>query len=198
MDHGRHDSPQIGPWTRWQGHLDAELMVVGQDWGDVRYFRQNAGHDNDRNPTNLMLAKLLRSIGIEVGSPHEPAPAARVFFTNSVLCLKDGGLQGSVQPEWFEHCGRAFLRPQIELVNPTIVVSLGQRAFEAVLGAFDLPLPRFKEAVTSAQGINLPNGSSLFAVYHCGRRVLNTHRPESAQLDDWQRIGIALERGRAT
>jgi DNA polymerase len=192
VDGGEHDSRQIGPWTQWQGHLDAELMIVGQDWGDVRYFHENAGRDKPSNPTNLMLARLLRSIGIEIGSPDDPSPAAPVFLTNAVLCLKDGGLQAKVRPEWFINCGRAFLRAQIELVNPAVVVGLGQRAFEAVLSAFDLPIPPFRQAVLSAEGTLLPNGSRLLAVYHCGMRILNTHRPEAAQLADWRRIGGAL------
>ena len=33
---GVYDSEEIGPWARWQGDLDVELMVVGQDWGDVK------------------------------------------------------------------------------------------------------------------------------------------------------------------
>jgi DNA polymerase len=27
----------IGPWTQWQGNLNAELMIVGQDWGGTEY-----------------------------------------------------------------------------------------------------------------------------------------------------------------
>ena len=30
------------------------------------------------------------------------------------------------------------------------------------------------------------------AVYHCGARILNTHRKREQQLDDWQRIGRVL------
>ena len=29
----KYDSDEIGPWTRWANDLDADLMVVGQDWG---------------------------------------------------------------------------------------------------------------------------------------------------------------------
>jgi uracil-DNA glycosylase family 4 len=166
-------------------------MIVGQDWGDARYFRENAGRDKAGNPTNLMLARLLRSIGIEIGSPENPT-AAPVFLTNAVLCLKEGGLQGPVRREWFANCGRAFLRPQIELVNPAVVVGLGRLAFNAILSAFELRIPEFRQAVESRDGTRLLNGSRLFAVYHCGRRILNSHRPEAAQLQDWQRIGAAL------
>ncbi len=83
VDGGQCDSPQIGPWTQWQGDLDADLMVVGQDWGDVRYFRDNRGLDKAGNPTNLMLAKLLLSIGMSIGSVEHPDPHGRVFLTKA-------------------------------------------------------------------------------------------------------------------
>ena len=32
---GAFDCEAIGAWSRWQGNADAQVMVVGQDWGDV-------------------------------------------------------------------------------------------------------------------------------------------------------------------
>lgn len=48
LDGGALDSDYIGPWSRWQGNLSANLMIVGQDWGDTRYFRQVRGLDEER------------------------------------------------------------------------------------------------------------------------------------------------------
>ena len=128
-EQGHYDSRHIGPWSQWQGHLNAELMVVGQDWGDTNYFIRNHGLEAQRNPTNNMLRELLGSIGIDVGSPHDCRNDGRVFLTNAILCLKTtGGLQGNVKKEWFSNCGRAFLRPLIEIVGPKVVVCLGERA----------------------------------------------------------------------
>ena len=59
VEAGRYDSDEVGPWSRWQGHLGARLMVVGQDWGDTRYFTRYAEREASRNPTNITLAKLL-------------------------------------------------------------------------------------------------------------------------------------------
>jgi hypothetical protein len=65
----RHlDSTQIGPWTRWQGNLDADVMIIAQDWGDTRYYEKYAGQDAG-NPTNERLITLLRTIGIEIDRP---------------------------------------------------------------------------------------------------------------------------------
>ncbi|MEO8593833.1 MAG: hypothetical protein ABI759_10975 [Candidatus Solibacter sp.] len=42
-DGGNHDSEAIGPWSLWQGNLNARLVIVGQDWGDTGYFTANKG-----------------------------------------------------------------------------------------------------------------------------------------------------------
>jgi DNA polymerase len=186
------DSDEIGPWTRLHGDLDAELMVIGQDWGDIRYYNANHGLDDLRNPTMRTLELLLRGIGLDISLAAYETGQRRVFLTNAILCLKDGGLQAPVVRQWFDNCGSNFLRRQIEIVSPRVAVTLGQRAYEAVLGAFGLKVGPFRRAVEDQEGTRLPNGSRVLAVYHCGQRILNTHRQIEQQQQDWQRVAIAL------
>jgi hypothetical protein len=92
VEGGRYDADEVGPWTRWAGDLNADLMVVGQDWGDVRYFIANEGLDAPHNPTNTALASLLASVGRPVPVPptaSAPLPPranriSRVFLTNAL------------------------------------------------------------------------------------------------------------------
>ena len=183
-----YDSGDIGPWSRLHGDLNADIMVVGQDWGDTKYFQSNCGLDNLRNPTIRTLENLLRATGFGTSLQTYEHGDCGLFLTNAILCLKDGGLQAAVDSTWFKNCGRLFLRPQIEIVSPQVVVSLGQRAHEAILAEFGIKKGPFRNAVESKHGISLPCGSQLFAVYHCGNRILNTHRKFEAQVEDWLRI----------
>jgi DNA polymerase len=192
-----YDSDEIGPWSRLHGDLDARLMIIGQDWGDVRYYTANRGLDNLRNPTMRTLERLLRGIGLDISLAAYGTGVRGVFLTNAVLCLKGGGLQARVEKQWFKNCGSPFLRRQIEIVTPRVAVALGQRAYEAVLGAFGLEAGPFRTAVEDEEGTTLPNGSCLLAVYHCGRRILNTHRPFERQQLDWRRVAKALQRPQA-
>ena len=64
-----------------------------------------------------------------------------------MLCLKEGGLQGSVERQWFENCGSHFLRRQIEIIAPRVVVALGQMAYEAVLRTYGFKVGPFRKAV---------------------------------------------------
>jgi DNA polymerase len=184
---GRYDSNQIGPWTLWQGNLDAEIMIVGQDWGDVRYFTTNLGHEAARNPTNEMLVKLLTSIGIAIAPPSPQNNGGGVLFlTNAILCLKQNGLQAPVQPEWFQNCGRHFLKPTIDLVQPKILITLGESAYRMIRDLYGLPKMTFRDAV--AKSFRISEKMKYFPMYHCGQRILHTHRHLEQQLRDWARV----------
>lgn len=195
---GRFDSDQIGPWTQWQGNLDAELLIVGQDWGDTNYFIANGGHEARKNRTNETLRQLLSLAGFEVPPPSpSDSGGGSAFFTNAILCLKKGGLQAKVERSWFEQCGKLFLRPTIDQIGPSVVVTLGKQAYRATCEAYGKRPHSFRTAVASP-GETLPNGSFLVPVYHCGARILNTHRPIDTQKHDWLRVRHALNASRST
>ena len=183
---GAFDSSEIGPWTRWQGNLDAQIMVVGQDWGDVAAFKRQWGKDEANSQTNTALSGFLSDIGFPIPLPSESEVGGLLFFTNAVLCLKtgNGGSQANVKSKCFHNCGR-FLKRQIEIVNPKLVICLGTWAYETMSWAFDMKPLVFREVVNSHQPGVLPNGVPFFAVYHCSRRVLNGARKIKEQKRDW-------------
>lgn len=194
VDGGKHDvHGAIGPWTAWQGNLSAGVIVVGQDWGDVDYFRKYAGKDDPNNPTNKALLCLMKEAGLEIEMLEQRVAPGKAYFTNAILCLKSGGMQAPVLAEWFSNCS-LFLVQQIKLVKPKVVVTLGQKALNAVLAAFGMPERALRQAVEVRKGIELFDECRLFAMYHCGARVLNTHRRMAEQRTDWQRLGKFLSR----
>lgn len=168
----------IGPWTRWQGNLDADLMVIGQDWGGTEYYSEHKGLDEDINPTNKRLGDLLASIGVQIGLPERPQLGSPVFLTNSVLCLRPGRLTGAINAHTFANCSTAFLRPQVELINPRVVVTMGHIAYCSLLRAYGMrPCQRMQDAVR--QIIELPTGSLLVPVYHPGNNGTRRARVRS-------------------
>jgi len=191
---GRYDSNHIGPWSRWQANLNARLLVIGQDWGDKRYFVDHRGFDGLENPTNRHLKALLESVGVAIQPPPNTESVGEIFLTNAILCLKRGGLQAPVRTEWFENCGKKYLQPLIDLVDPEIVITLGLRALTTVLNLYGIPRPKcLRDAVENRDDIELPGGTLLFPMYHCGQRVLNTHRSFTQQMEDWARVRHLLE-----
>lgn len=201
IDGGIYDSDDISAWARWQGNLDARIMVVGQDWGPVSDFRKYRGIDPhprspNENSTNPNLTRLLASIGIDI----DMFPSQReqkVFFTNAIACLKAfGKAQGPVEAEWFKNCGTEILTPLIDIVDPKGVVALGQHAYEAVRRAYEPGFRVRKESylhyVQNVPPYRLPGARFLFAVYHCGAGSTNRNRSFPEQIKDWRRIKETL------
>jgi uracil-DNA glycosylase family 4 len=186
---GQYDSEEIGVWSRWQGGLDALVMVVAQDWGDVNSFEKQRGIDNDSR-TNKKLRERLAEARIHIDLPSGQTSRGEVFFTNAVLCLKPGGVQDPLRREWVANCSRLFLRPQIELIQPKLVICLGHWAHRAVFGVYGLQVGKFGAAVKLKQAIRLSGGTSVLVVYHCGPRL---NRPLVSQDQDWMRITAFIQ-----
>ena len=117
-----------------------------------------------------------------------------IFFTNAILCLKAGGLQSEVHSDGFSNCGKRFLKPTVDIVQPKVLVTLGEHAYKAIAVEYGIALLPFKAAVETEGGFRISEVTTLHPVYHCGRRILNTHRPLEIQLKDWARIGPTLAR----
>jgi len=108
-----------------------------------------------------------------------------VFVTNAVLCnpLDASGRNRRPNTSEVARCG-AFLRRQIEVVGPEVVVALGVVALEA-LGRIEAHGVTLREECGRSAGWL---GRRLVALYHPGRRAL-VHRDEASQREDWRRLG---------
>lgn len=193
VEHGRYDSGHIGPWSLWQGNLDAEVVVVGQDWGDVNFFLTHKGVDPQNNRTNLNLALLLGELGVRVASPGRTQTQV-AFFTNAILCLKTGGLQAKLQRDWLGNCVVAFLVPLLEIIRPKVVISMAQEVSRALLAAYRGAPVRFSSygALVEGAPYACQGGASMFPVYHCGAGGINRNRSLPDQMKDWRRIAAYL------
>jgi len=144
---GTFDHGEIGPWSTWQGNLDAPLMVVGQDWGTPEVFKRYKGLEPYGPGTNQTLVEFLNEIGFPVEPPKNRITKGVLFFTNAVLCLKPGNdLQAPVYRRWFSNCVPKFLLPLIAIVKPRAVATLGREAFTALATVMDLPANDFRAA----------------------------------------------------
>ena len=166
-------------------------MVVGQDFSDAEYFQQNRGRDDQNSPTNRNLRQLLAAAGITAGQPPEPDPASRVYLTNSVLCLKSGGMAGPIQDAWVRNCTPRQLAPLLAHLQAPFVVAMGRQAWRAMRLLFPaMDMPRgIKEAAGTSWVA--PSGTRVFAVGHCSGLGL-VNRPWAQQVADWQAIGTVL------
>lgn len=188
VDGAVHDSERIGGYMRWQGNLDAPLVVVAQDFADVRSFRACGGWPDPRLRTNRRLVRFLRVAGFDVALPRQGAPEDTVFFTNAVLCLKQGGISAPVPRRCFERCATRFLRRTLDLVRPRAVAALGSSAVNATLHAYGLPPePRLRPLLGEGRTFDLVPGMRLFPMPHPSREATALHEMLWAALGSWLR-----------
>jgi DNA polymerase len=112
-----------------------------------------------------------------------------VFVTNSVLCnpRKESGANRKPTRAEITNCS-GFLRRQIEVLNPKVVVSLGSVALEA-LKAVEYHQLSLRE---NAGKVFEWNRRRLVPLYHPSPQVLASHRREREQMEDYKAVRIAL------
>lgn len=201
IDAGQYDYDQIGSWSLWQGNLDADIMIVGQDWGSVDSFRKWQGYPTsglEISITNRNLLVLLDSIGRPIAECTKDRVGGPHFFTNSVLCIKPGKWSDKLNQRAVNLCSDFFLKPLIDIIEPKVVVTLSRQAYLGVRAAFQLKTSkRLSEVVQYDHGIELTKDCVLFPRYHCGGLGLANRNIEN-QKQDWQKIRVYLDESGAT
>jgi uracil-DNA glycosylase len=192
LENGCYDRcNNIGAWSQWQGNLDAKILVIGQDWGDVNYFIENEGKDTDGNPTNKNLKTLFCQIGFNIGLPSTPK-VQPIFFTNAILGIKGeigkNQMSGSVKASWIKDSNEHFTKELISIIQPKIIITLGAMPLYAMQLIYPKTIPKEKLGVLVYKNpIQVEENIRLFAFYHCGGLGLANRKMED-QKQDWLKM----------
>ena len=166
-------------------------MAKGVQAGATDTIVRNRGRDAPNNKTNENLYKLLSEAGIKTTHPSQPDVDAPVFLTNSILCIKEGAMNGPILSRWVDSCTEQHLFPLIRCLKPPVVVGMGNAGWRAVRHVFalhDAPQPILRAAGGCWSS---ENQTRVFAVGHCGPLGI-INRPWPQQIADWRRIGTAI------
>lgn len=162
------------------GAITSRVMLIGEAPGRQGADRTRIPFSGDQSGKNL--DRFLASIKLS---------REKIFITSAALCNPRGPTGANRKPSLLElgNCS-GFLRRQIELVNPRVIVTLGAVALEA-LRRIEYHELSLKDAVGTLQEWN---GRLLVPVYHPSPQVLASHRREVSQLKDYRAIQRALAR----
>ncbi|HEX8189600.1 MAG TPA: uracil-DNA glycosylase [Pyrinomonadaceae bacterium] len=163
------------------GRAGARVMFVGEAPGRQGGDRTRVPFSGDQSGRNF--SRYLASIGLA---------REETFITNSALCNPRSATGANRRPTRLEvsNCSD-FLRRQIEVVNPRVVVTLGAVALEALRAVEYHPFT-LKENVGQVQSWR---GRLLVPLYHPSPQVLASHRREPQQLEDYRSVARALSLG---
>jgi uracil-DNA glycosylase len=139
--------------------------------------------------------KFLEIAGISISLPLDSPEGGSLFFTNAILCHKEGSDKACVYPDWYRNCGPRYLKPLIDIVSPKVVICMGKWAYETVMRCYDLEPKPLQVAVDAGVPVILSDGIKLFVVYHCSPTARMTRKDEQ-QENDWAQIGKWLKRNK--
>jgi hypothetical protein len=182
------DCDEINLWSYWQGgetHLDAKILLVGQDWGPydpqeyaesrivkeiienrksnpTKYYSYTDGNDSI---TDKNLIELFNSIGYDI-TKDQPD----LFFTNFVLCYREKNFSGDFKQVWADNCSEHF-KELADIIQPNVILCLGRNVYESVLKVFGKTVPSEsynkiidKHEPTAVDGHDF----KIFPLAHCG------------------------------
>ncbi len=160
------------------GRVGASVMFVGEAPGRQGGDRTRVPFSGDQSGRNF--TRYLESINLG---------RERVFITNAALCNPRSASGANRRPTAREvaNCS-GFLRRQVEVVAPRVVVTLGRVALEAV-GAVEY---HGLTLSTAAGQVHAWAGRLLVPLYHPSPQVLASRRREAAQLEDYKAVARAL------
>jgi len=162
------------------GSVASRVMFIGEAPGRQGGDRTRVPFSGDQSGHNF--ARYIASINLT---------RDQIFITNSVLCNPRKESGANRKPTTTESLNCAdFLRRQIELVDPRVVVTLGAVAL-AALGRIEYHQFSLKE---SAGQVCAWRGRLLVPLYHPSPQVLASHRREDAQLGDYAAVARAIRR----
>lgn len=161
------------------GSISAPLMIVGEAPGRLGADDTSIPFHGDRAGENF--ERLIAQVGI---SRYD------CFITNAVLCNPRDHSGNNANPSRDEiaNCS-GFLKAQIDLVNPRIVVTLGNNA----LRALKLIEPHACELTKHVRSKHLWCGRMLIPLYHPSQRAM-LHRSFFNQLSDYRFLAEQLNR----
>ena len=120
----------------------ADWMVVGEAPGEQEDLRG----EPFVGPAGQLLDAMLRAVGKD---RQAPAGEQAVFIANVLKCRPPGNRNPA--PEEVAQC-EPYLRRQVELVQPRLILALGRFAVQALLNTSE-PIGRLRQQVHRYQGV---------------------------------------------
>jgi DNA polymerase len=153
-----------------KGNKQASLMVVG----DIPRLLDEQMSLPFSGETGELLSSMMSHLGVEADS---------VYFSNLLKCRPP--LDNSPQANQASSC-LSYLKQQIKLVNPDLVILLGRNSAQQVLGK-DVSMAQLRQKQHSVEGYN----THFIATYHPAY-LLKQPRLKSLVWQDLQFIKRAL------
>ena len=229
---------EINAWTYWQGFKvrSPRILLLGQDWGaldykyaqkyfdaieemiakdiddnEIHYFDKVSESEFEKFATDRNLVELFKILGYQDIKKYRYKD---LFFTNLIPGYRSSGKStGGFKKEWLDKAVWEEFDNLIKILQPTIVICLGEIVYKEVLkhykeygreyqrtwSKWSLYLDDFYEENKEIEPVNIGKNYEtncfVFPVAHPGSYGIKARDLES-QKKDWERIGEWLEKNK--
>lgn len=134
----------INLWAEWQNSLNAEILLIGQDWSSLEQqgftgeeYARHIENRIDRNELycesysstdDTIIKHFRQSLCIDAERPND-----KLFFTNSVQCYKTGSASNDTNDNWYTLCNQKYINRLIQIIQPKVIITLGGKALRGLL-----------------------------------------------------------------
>jgi uracil-DNA glycosylase len=133
---GYYECDHVSPWSISACNVDAELMLIGQDWASSEILKREP--DEKRRGIGQDWSSLTNS-NLREFLKHMRLGFSETYATNLFPFIKLGAKDAPIPFRDLVRCARTYAIPQIETVSPRIAICLGGRTFDAIRSAEGLP-----------------------------------------------------------
>ncbi|HEC64600.1 MAG TPA: hypothetical protein ENI23_04850 [bacterium] len=166
------------------GGIGASILFIYERPGRKGAGKSGQISFDNKDPTARFFKELFLSIGMS---------RKDIFITNAVLCypLMKGITDTSPEGKQIKNC-LFFLKRQMKIINPKLIVTLGVTALQAVQYLFSnsTQLKNFK-LKNDIRKVITDITPFVYPLYHTSLKARAT-RPEQEQRGDWQEIPVIL------
>ena len=155
------------------GHPQAHWMIVGEAPGE----QEDLQGEPFVGAAGQLLDRMLAALALTRADDGSRPPSQCVFIANTLKCRPPRNRNPS--PEEMQRC-EPFLRRQLELVRPRLILAMGRFAVQALLRT-DAPIGRLRGRVHHVEGV------PLVVTYHPAYLLRNL--PDKARA--WEDLCLA-------
>lgn len=140
------DKVYVNRWNMWQGSLEAEIMVIGLDFGRIErgsidepqqhwWWEEGKRSGKDKapewkSPTDKNLHRIFKKVFGEEFLLTKKCD--KLYFTNTACCYRQKSSSGPANSAWYAFCAGKYLGKLIRIIEPKLIIALGLQAFEAL------------------------------------------------------------------
>lgn len=162
---GYYECCFVSPWTKSAHNVDADVMLLGQDWSSSDRLSRSPDTEQKRLG---QIWKLRANVNLrDLLWQNMKLEFRQTYATNVFPFIKKGPMNARIKHVDMQFCAREYAIPQIEIISPKMVICLGQSTFRAVLRSIGGELNLFKDAYQPEHCIKY-RGIEIYGVPHPG------------------------------